>query len=58
MLRLCELLLICAACLAPMFILASEVDGDEFVKAGSGAMSAAVIAGLGAAYKVWSEKRA
>lgn len=57
MLRLAELAIVCVACLAPIFILASEVDGDEFVKAGAGATSAAVIAGLGAAYKVWSERR-
>lgn len=45
-----ELVILFLAVLAPQFILASEVDGDEFAKATSGIALAGVVV---AAYKVW-----
>lgn len=54
--RLIELVVIMAAVitatLIPMFILASEVDGDEFVKAGAGILVGSVAAVL-TTYRLW-----
>lgn len=36
-------LVCCAVCLMPMFILASELDGDEFIKGGAGALAVATV---------------
>ena len=45
-----ELVLLCVAILAPQFLLAAELDGDEFLKATSGiALAGVVVAG----YRVW-----
>jgi len=53
--KLVELVIVIAAVLIPQFILAAEIDGDEFAKATSGIVLAGVIVG---AYKIWkgSEK--
>lgn len=48
--RLTELVILLAAVLAPQFLLAAEVDGDEFAKATAGVALAGVVV---AAYKVW-----
>lgn len=56
--RIVELAIVMVACLTPQFILASEIDGDEFAKATSGIALAGVIV---AAYKVYlssSQKKA
>ena len=47
---LIELVILMVAVLAPQFLLASEVDGDEFAKATSGIALGGVVVG---AYKVW-----
>ena len=54
--KLVELVIVIGAMLVPQFILASEIDGDEFAKATSGIVLAGVIVG---AYKIWkgSEKQ-
>ena len=51
--KLVELVIVIGAMLVPQFILASEIDGDEFAKATSGIVLAGVIAG---AYKIWKGK--
>jgi len=58
MARLAELALVLVAALTPLFILAKEIDGDEFVKAGSGVFLAATTTVVIGAYKLWkaSEK--
>ena len=48
-----ELIIISIAILAPQFILASEVDGDEFAKATSGIVLGGIVL---SAYKVWKTK--
>lgn len=48
-----ELIIVCLAILVPQFILANEVDGDEFAKSMSGVALATVILG---AYKAWKGK--
>jgi L-lactate permease len=48
--KLVELIVVIVAVLIPQFVLAAEVDGDEFAKATSGIILAGVIVG---AYKVW-----
>lgn len=45
-----ELAIVIVAMLIPTFLLASEVDGDEFAKSGMAVALAGVILG---AYKVW-----
>jgi len=50
-----ELALLLVAVLAPQFILANEVNGDEFAKATSGVAMAGVVV---AAFKVWKTKAA
>lgn len=52
--RLVELTIVLAAVLAPQFLLASEIDGDEFAKATTGIALAGVVV---AAYKVWRATR-
>lgn len=52
--RLCELLLLFLAVLSPQFLLASEVDGDEFAKATAGIALGGVVV---AAYKTWKGQR-
>jgi len=51
--RLVELAIVLTAALAPLFLLASEVDGDEFTKAGSGIFLAATTAAIFTAYRLW-----
>lgn len=53
MARVVELAVVMVAVLTPMFLLASEVDGDEFSKAGSGLFLGAVVAGVTTIYKIW-----
>lgn len=48
--RLTELALVLVAVLTPQFILANEIDGDEFAKATTGIALAGVVV---AAYKVY-----
>lgn len=48
--RLIELALVLVAVLTPQFVLASEIDGDEFAKATTGIALAGVVV---AAYKVY-----
>lgn len=48
--NLCELGMVLVACLIPTFLLAAEVDGDEFAKATSGAVLAGVLL---AGYRVY-----
>jgi len=48
--RLVELIILMAAILAPQFLLAAEVDGDEFAKATVGVVLAGVVVG---GYKIW-----
>lgn len=50
------LIVLMACVLAPMFILASEVDGDEFIKASSGLALAAMVGAVMAAFKLWRSK--
>lgn len=50
MLRYLELLIVISAMLVPQFLLASEVDGDEYAKSTIGVALAAAILG---AYKAW-----
>lgn len=52
--KIIELIVVVIAVLIPQFILANEVDGDEFAKATSGIALAAVIVG---AYKIWKGTR-
>lgn len=49
-----ELLIVFLAVLAPQFLLASEVDGDEYGKATSGVAMAGVVI---AAYRSWQGKQ-
>lgn len=51
--RFIELTIVLAAVLAPQFILANELDGDEFAKATGGIALAGVVV---AAYQVWTKK--
>lgn len=51
-----ELGVVLLAVLTPLFLLANEVDGDEFAKAGSGVFLAAVVSGVAAVYRVWKGK--
>lgn len=53
MARLAELGIVVMAALAPLFVLASEIDGDEFAKAASGAVMAAATASVVAVYRTW-----
>lgn len=48
--RLVELFMLFAAVLLPQFLLASEVDGDEFAKAVSGVALGGVVV---SAYAAW-----
>ena len=52
--KLAELAIVMLAVLTPQFILANEIDGDEFAKATSGVALAAVVV---AAYKVFMTKK-
>ena len=55
--RIIELAIVMVAVLTPQFLLANEVDGDEFAKATTGVALAGVVV---AAYKVYlsiAEKR-
>lgn len=51
-----ELLIIMCAATVPMFIMAHELDGDEFVKSLSGVAFAGTMAALMAFYKIWKGK--
>lgn len=51
--RLWELCIVYVAVITPMFLWASKVDGDEFVKASTGAGFAAVAAVMMTIYKLW-----
>lgn len=51
-----ELIILLAAVLAPQFILASEIDGDEFAKATSGIALAGVVVGAYKCYKATEKK--
>ncbi len=48
-----ELLILMTAVMAPFFILANEVSGDEMLKASAGIFLAAATATVITAYKVW-----
>jgi uncharacterized protein (UPF0333 family) len=48
--KLIELALVLAASIAPTFLLASNISGDEFAKAGSSAALAGIVL---AVYKAW-----
>lgn len=48
-----ELFVLMGCMMAPIFILANEVDGDEFLKATSGIVLAALWGGILTAYKLW-----
>lgn len=48
--KILELAIVMLAVLAPQFLLASEVDGDEFAKATTGVALAGVVVG---AYRVY-----
>lgn len=48
-----QLFILMAAILTPQFILAHELDGDEFLKAGSGVALAALVGAVMAGYKTW-----
>lgn len=48
-----ELVVLMVALLAPQFLLASEIDGDEYGKATSGIAMAGV---LTTAYKLWQRR--
>ena len=52
--RLVELVILMAAILAPQFLMAVEVDGDEFAKATAGVALAGIVVG---GYKVWCSTR-
>lgn len=51
-----ELTILMVCCLAPMFIMANEVSGDEFTKASTGAAIAAMTAVVLGAYKLWKSQ--
>jgi hypothetical protein len=51
--KLTELIVVIAAALVPIFILANEVSGDEFVKAAAGVLMGGTVAAVVAIYKVW-----
>jgi len=51
--RFVELALLFAAVLTPQFLLASEVDGDEFAKATAGVTLGSVVV---MAYSAWKKK--
>jgi len=51
--RLPELVLLFLAVLAPQFLLASEVDGDEFAKATVGVALGGIVVG---AYSQWKRR--
>lgn len=53
--RFAELVLLFAAVLAPQFLLASEVDGDEFAKATVGVTMGGIVVG---AYATWRKRNA
>ena len=53
---LIELVILMGCVLAPMFVFASEVDGDEFVKAMSGVAFATAIGVIFGAYRLWKGK--
>lgn len=52
--KLVELAIVMVAILTPQFLLANEVDGDEFAKAMSGVALAGVVV---AAYRVFCSKK-
>lgn len=54
--KLVELGLILTAAVAPLFLLASKVSGDEFVKAGSGVFLAGTTAAVIAIYRAWKSR--
>lgn len=53
---LAELVIVVVACQIPLFVLAAEIDSDEWAKSGTGTvLGIAVGAGI-AMYKVWKGK--
>ncbi len=54
MARYIELIIVLVAALMPTFLLAAEVDGDEFAKAGSGIATAGVCVAI---YKIWAMRQ-
>lgn len=53
----CVKYLVVGACvLTPMFIMASELDGDEFAKSGVGIAMAAVVMGAMKVAETWFAK--
>ena len=58
MVKILELSIVMACCLAPIFILASEVSGDEYSKAATGVLMGGTFAAMLAAYQIWSKKKA
>lgn len=57
MTKLIELALVVGGCLAPIFVLANKIDGDEFAKAFAGAGTAACVAAVVAVYRTWRGKQ-
>lgn len=51
-----ELFILLSFVTVPMFILAHELDGDEFLKGISGVAFAGCMAALMAFYKIWKGK--
>jgi len=50
-----ELGIVMGCCLAPMFVLANEVNEDEYAKAFSGIVATLTFTSLVAVYKVWKD---
>lgn len=55
--KLFELLIVIAASLAPLFLLAHEINGDEYAKAASGAVLASASASCVAMYRLWKGRQ-
>ena len=52
--KITELLLVFVAVLIPQFLMASEVDGDEFAKATAGIALGGIVVG---AYSTWKRAK-
>lgn len=54
--KIVELAIVVTATLVPMFVLAGEIDGDEWTKGSIGAIAAATVVAIREAYKAWRER--